>query len=81
MEAAVRELEYDADKAPLGKLDADQIRAGYAALKRIEDVLSQGKGALLWDRLELIDWRRGKEVSGLASYASGDGLIPSHETD
>jgi len=36
MEEAVMEMQYDAKKAPLGKLTKDQIRAGYAALKKID---------------------------------------------
>mgnify|MGYP000187476836 CR=1 FL=1 len=36
MEEAVMEMQYDARKAPLGKLNKDQIKAGYAALKKID---------------------------------------------
>ncbi|XP_060599923.1 poly [ADP-ribose] polymerase 2-like isoform X2 [Ruditapes philippinarum] len=36
MEEAVMEMQYDAKKAPLGKLTADQIKAGYKALKKID---------------------------------------------
>ncbi|KAL5022262.1 hypothetical protein ScPMuIL_001417 [Solemya velum] len=36
MEEAVVEMKYDAKKAPLGKLTTDQIKAGYAALKKID---------------------------------------------
>ncbi|XP_052818983.1 poly [ADP-ribose] polymerase 2-like isoform X2 [Mya arenaria] len=36
MEEAVMEMQYDAKKAPLGKLTKDQIKAGYAALKKID---------------------------------------------
>ncbi|KAH3770057.1 poly [ADP-ribose] polymerase 2-like [Dreissena polymorpha] len=36
MEEAVLEMQYDAKKAPLGKLTKDQIKAGYAALKKID---------------------------------------------
>lgn len=36
MEEAVCEMQYDAKKAPLGKLTKDQIKAGYAALKKID---------------------------------------------
>ncbi|KAK3589103.1 hypothetical protein CHS0354_017445 [Potamilus streckersoni] len=36
MEEAVMEMKYDAKKAPLGKLTKDQIKAGYAALKKID---------------------------------------------
>lgn len=36
MEDIVVEMKYDAQKAPLGKLTEQQIKAGYAALKKIE---------------------------------------------
>jgi poly [ADP-ribose] polymerase len=36
MESIVMEMKYDAEKAPLGRLTTDQIKAGYAALKRID---------------------------------------------
>lgn len=36
MEEAVMEMQYDAKKAPLGKLTKDQIKAGYSALKKID---------------------------------------------
>ncbi|KAJ8041109.1 Poly [ADP-ribose] polymerase 2 [Holothuria leucospilota] len=36
MEDMVVEMKYDAQKAPLGKLTNQQIKAGYAALKKIE---------------------------------------------
>eukprot|EP00112_Aurelia_sp_Birch-Aquarium-sp1_P002057 Seg1224.3 transcript_id=Seg1224.3/GoldUCD/mRNA.D3Y31 product=Poly protein_id=Seg1224.3/GoldUCD/D3Y31 len=36
MEKAVLEMKYDAKKAPLGKLTKEQIKAGYAALKKID---------------------------------------------
>ncbi|MCL4139141.1 UNVERIFIED_CONTAM: hypothetical protein GTU68_044869, partial [Idotea baltica] len=41
MEAAVVEMKYDAKKAPLGKLTDDQVKAGYAALKQIEEILNE----------------------------------------
>ncbi|XP_066579043.1 poly [ADP-ribose] polymerase 2 [Amia ocellicauda] len=40
MEECVLEMKFDIKKAPLGKLTVEQIRAGYAALKRIEECLS-----------------------------------------
>ncbi|KAK7085917.1 Poly [ADP-ribose] polymerase 2 [Halocaridina rubra] len=43
MEATVMEMKYDAAKAPLGKLTTEQIRAGYAALKKIDELILQGK--------------------------------------
>ncbi|RXG61425.1 Poly [ADP-ribose] polymerase 2 [Armadillidium vulgare] len=44
MEEAVVEMKYDAKKAPLGKLTSEQVKAGYAALKKIESiVLGSGK--------------------------------------
>ena len=43
MEAMLKEMKYDARKSPLGKLSSMQIKAGYAALKQIEDLVRQGK--------------------------------------
>lgn len=43
MEEAVVEMKYDARKAPLGKLTTEQIRAGYLALKKIDDLVQSGK--------------------------------------
>ncbi|XP_076033544.1 poly [ADP-ribose] polymerase 2-like [Oratosquilla oratoria] len=43
MEEAVVEMKYDAKKAPLGKLTEAQIKAGYLALKRIDEILSEAK--------------------------------------
>eukprot|EP00731_Ephydatia_muelleri_P032007 Em0023g514a len=42
MEDLVREMKYDSNKAPLGKLSADQIKSGYVALKAIEDCINRG---------------------------------------
>ncbi|XP_046707984.1 poly [ADP-ribose] polymerase 2 isoform X3 [Silurus meridionalis] len=39
MEECVLEMKFDVKKAPLGKLTVEQIRAGYASLKRIEECL------------------------------------------
>uniref|UniRef100_A0A673B566 Poly [ADP-ribose] polymerase n=1 Tax=Sphaeramia orbicularis TaxID=375764 RepID=A0A673B566_9TELE len=41
MEECVLEMKFDTRKAPLGKLTSEQIRAGYTALKRIEDCLKK----------------------------------------
>ncbi|XP_062386566.1 poly [ADP-ribose] polymerase 2 [Sardina pilchardus] len=41
MEECVLEMKFDTRKAPLGKLTPEQIRAGYASLKRIEDCLKR----------------------------------------
>lgn len=41
MENMLKEMKYDAKKAPLGKLGKSQIKAGYAALKEIEDLLKR----------------------------------------
>ncbi|KAL6103827.1 parp2 [Pungitius sinensis] len=41
MEECVLEMKFDTRKAPLGKLTTEQIRAGYAALKKIEDCLKK----------------------------------------
>ncbi|XP_037085146.1 poly [ADP-ribose] polymerase 2-like [Pollicipes pollicipes] len=43
MEDAVVEMQYDAKKGPLGKLTEDQIKAGYEALKRIDELISAKK--------------------------------------
>ncbi|CAL8278860.1 unnamed protein product [Lota lota] len=50
MEECVLEMKFDTRKAPLGKLTSEQIRAGYAALKRIEECLKK-KGS----RKDLLD--------------------------
>jgi len=42
MEQAVLEMKYDAKKAPLGKLNKEQIKNGYKALKKIEQCISSG---------------------------------------
>ncbi|RVE60960.1 hypothetical protein OJAV_G00166110 [Oryzias javanicus] len=41
MEECVLEMKFDTRKAPLGKLTPEQIRAGYAALKKIEECLKK----------------------------------------
>ncbi|KAM3866166.1 poly [ADP-ribose] polymerase 2 [Diretmus argenteus] len=41
MEECVLEMKFDIRKAPLGKLTSEQIRAGYMALKRIEQCLKK----------------------------------------
>ncbi|XP_012711257.2 poly [ADP-ribose] polymerase 2 [Fundulus heteroclitus] len=41
MEECVLEMKFDIKKAPLGKLTTEQIRAGYAALKKIESCLKR----------------------------------------
>ncbi|XP_067929264.1 poly [ADP-ribose] polymerase 2-like [Watersipora subatra] len=43
MEAVVVEMQYDAKKAPLGKLTKAQIKQGYSALKDIETLIKAGK--------------------------------------
>uniref|UniRef100_A0A8C5HGG7 Poly [ADP-ribose] polymerase n=1 Tax=Gouania willdenowi TaxID=441366 RepID=A0A8C5HGG7_GOUWI len=43
MEECVLEMKFDIQKAPLGKLTTEQIRAGYEALKLIEDCLKKKK--------------------------------------
>uniref|UniRef100_A0AAV2JNQ0 Poly [ADP-ribose] polymerase n=1 Tax=Knipowitschia caucasica TaxID=637954 RepID=A0AAV2JNQ0_KNICA len=45
MEECVLEMKFDTRKAPLGKLTTEQIRAGYAALKKIEDCLKRKGGS------------------------------------
>uniref|UniRef100_A0A915KKE3 Poly [ADP-ribose] polymerase n=1 Tax=Romanomermis culicivorax TaxID=13658 RepID=A0A915KKE3_ROMCU len=41
MEQTVKEMQYDADKSPLGKLTTSQIKAGYEALSKIERILNK----------------------------------------
>ncbi|XP_058506677.1 poly [ADP-ribose] polymerase 2 [Solea solea] len=41
MEECVLEMKFDTRKAPLGKLTSEQIRAGYTALKTIEECLKK----------------------------------------
>lgn len=43
MEDAVLEMKYDAKKAPLGKLDKQQIKNGYKALQKIEQCITNKK--------------------------------------
>ncbi|XP_074838449.1 poly [ADP-ribose] polymerase 2 isoform X2 [Carettochelys insculpta] len=42
MEEMVLEMKYDAKKAPLGKLTAEQIRAGFQSLQKVEAALRVG---------------------------------------
>ncbi|KAJ8366951.1 hypothetical protein AAFF_G00336400 [Aldrovandia affinis] len=45
MEECVLEMKFDIKKAPLGKLTVEQIKAGYASLKKIEEcVKRKGNG-------------------------------------
>ena len=41
MSNLLKEMKFDAKKAPLGKLSKKQIKAGYSALKKIEDHLNR----------------------------------------
>jgi poly [ADP-ribose] polymerase len=41
MENTLKEMKYDAKKAPLGKLSKSQIKAGYAALSELEDLINK----------------------------------------
>ncbi|KAG1934883.1 poly [ADP-ribose] polymerase [Pimephales promelas] len=41
MEEYVLEMKFDTKKAPLGKLTTEQIKAGYASLKKIEECLKR----------------------------------------
>ncbi|KAK8726876.1 hypothetical protein OTU49_010108 [Cherax quadricarinatus] len=43
MEETVIEMKYDAKKAPLGKLTTEQIKAGYLALKCIDELIRSKK--------------------------------------
>lgn len=40
MESLLKEMKYDAKKSPLGKLSKGQIKAGYASLKEIEQLIN-----------------------------------------
>ena len=40
MEETLKALNFDVDKAPLGKLTAEQIKAGYKALSKIADIIN-----------------------------------------
>lgn len=51
MEETVVEMKYDARKAPLGKLTVDQIKAGYLALKKIDDLIQRGS----YKNMELVN--------------------------
>ncbi|XP_037793637.1 poly [ADP-ribose] polymerase 2-like isoform X1 [Penaeus monodon] len=51
MEETVVEMKYDARKAPLGKLTVDQIKAGYLALKKIDDLIQKGS----YKNMELVN--------------------------
>ena len=42
-EAAVKEMKFDVKKAPLGKLTKNQVKTGYASLKKIEECLKSKK--------------------------------------
>lgn len=42
MEEMLKEMKYDTNKAPLGKLTTDQIKAGYEALKKIDTCIRNG---------------------------------------
>ena len=42
-EASVKEMKFDVRKSPLGKLTKQQIKAGYEALKEIEDCIKPSK--------------------------------------
>lgn len=44
MENLLKEMKYDAKKSPLGKLSKSQIKAGYLALKEIEELLKNKAG-------------------------------------
>ncbi|GMT03111.1 hypothetical protein PENTCL1PPCAC_25285, partial [Pristionchus entomophagus] len=41
MQQAVKQLEFDADKSPLGKLTQQQIKEGYACLSKIEKFIEK----------------------------------------
>uniref|UniRef100_A0A1I8F0W9 Poly [ADP-ribose] polymerase n=1 Tax=Wuchereria bancrofti TaxID=6293 RepID=A0A1I8F0W9_WUCBA len=41
MEETMTELEYDATKAPLGRVTDEQIKAGYAALTKVEECIKK----------------------------------------
>ena len=41
MEETLKTMKFDVDKAPLGKVTEDQIKAGYQALSKIADVINK----------------------------------------
>eukprot|EP01137_Pigoraptor_chileana_P007922 Opistho-2@54117 len=47
MESTMLEMEYDATKAPLGKLTAVQIKNGYESLSRIANIIKHNSGNLM----------------------------------
>ena len=48
MEETLKTMQFDVDKAPLGKVTDDQIKAGYQALSKIADIVNnKGSGASL----------------------------------
>jgi len=50
MEETLKTMQFDIDKAPLGKVTEDQIKAGYQALSKIADVINKkGPGNQLSD--------------------------------
>ena len=44
MEEAVIEMKYDAQKAPLGKLTKEQVKAGYLALVQVSNIVNCASG-------------------------------------
>ncbi|GMT33620.1 hypothetical protein PFISCL1PPCAC_24917, partial [Pristionchus fissidentatus] len=43
MTQAVKDLEFDAEKSPLGKITQQQIKEGYACLQRVEEFIKEEK--------------------------------------
>jgi len=54
MEVAAADVEFDTNKTPLGKISADQIRAGYSALTEISNILKES-GAIVNKRRQLTE--------------------------
>ncbi|XP_055338742.1 poly [ADP-ribose] polymerase 2-like [Paramacrobiotus metropolitanus] len=42
MEQTVKEMKYDAKKAPLGRLTEAQVKSGYLCLKKLEELITKG---------------------------------------
>merc|ERR1719216_538978 len=55
MKLALADVEFDTDKTPLGKISADQIKAGYAALNQISHILKANKSASTSKRRQLTE--------------------------
>merc|ERR1719361_158841 len=55
MELAAVDVQFDTKKTPLGKISADQIKAGYAALNEISHILKADQSASISKRRQLTE--------------------------